>query len=65
MERVCHEQKGHSLEQMATALMTAFLEAKMRRREDERRPLRGESDVTERRSRRKWESGPTRRSSAC
>jgi AcrR family transcriptional regulator len=30
IERICHEQKGHSLEQMATALMTAFLEAKMR-----------------------------------
>jgi len=30
VERVCHEQKGHSLEQMATALMTTFLEAKMR-----------------------------------
>ena len=30
IELVCHEQKGHSLEQMATALMTKFLEAKMR-----------------------------------
>ena len=30
IELVCHEQKGHSLEQMATALMTTFLEAKMR-----------------------------------
>ena len=30
IERVCHEQKGHSLDQMATALITAFLEAKMR-----------------------------------
>ncbi|HME05846.1 MAG TPA: TetR/AcrR family transcriptional regulator [Bryobacteraceae bacterium] len=30
MERVCHQQRGHSLEQMATALVTAFLEAKMR-----------------------------------
>lgn len=30
VELVCHEQRGHSLEQMATALMTAFLEAKMR-----------------------------------
>src|SRR3979411_600394 len=30
IELVCHEHKGHSLEQMATALMTAFLEAKMR-----------------------------------
>jgi AcrR family transcriptional regulator len=30
IELVCHEQKGRSLEQMATALMTAFLEAKMR-----------------------------------
>ena len=30
IELVCHKQKGHSLEQMATALMTAFLEAKMR-----------------------------------
>src|SRR6202789_3126085 len=29
IELVCHEQKGQSLEQMATALMTAFLEAKM------------------------------------
>ena len=29
-ERVCHEQRGRSLEQMATALMTTFLEAKMR-----------------------------------
>ena len=30
IELVCHEQKGHSLEQMATALVTAFLKAKMR-----------------------------------
>ncbi len=30
VERVCHEQKEHSLDQMATALITAFLEAKMR-----------------------------------
>src|SRR6266478_7416062 len=26
VEHVCHERKGHSLEQMVTALMTAFLE---------------------------------------
>ncbi len=30
IELVCHEQRGHSLEQMARALMTTFLEAKMR-----------------------------------
>lgn len=30
VERVCHEQKEHSLDHMATALITAFLEAKMR-----------------------------------
>ncbi|HEY1947285.1 MAG TPA: TetR/AcrR family transcriptional regulator [Bryobacteraceae bacterium] len=30
IELICHEQKGHSLEQMATTLITAFLEAKMR-----------------------------------
>ena len=30
IERVCREQQGHSLEQMATALITTFLEAKMR-----------------------------------
>ena len=30
VERVCQEQKGQSLEQMATALMTTFLNAKMR-----------------------------------
>jgi hypothetical protein len=30
IELVCHEQRGHSLEQMATALMTTFLKAKMR-----------------------------------
>jgi AcrR family transcriptional regulator len=30
IERVCREQKGHSLEQMATALTTTFLEAKMK-----------------------------------
>ena len=30
VERVCREQHGHSLEQMATALITTFLEAKMR-----------------------------------
>jgi AcrR family transcriptional regulator len=30
IERVCHEQKGHSLEQMAAALITAFLDAKMK-----------------------------------
>ncbi len=30
IELVCHQQKGNSLEQMATALMTAFLEAKMK-----------------------------------
>jgi AcrR family transcriptional regulator len=29
IELVCHQQKGHSLEQMATALMTTFIEAKM------------------------------------
>lgn len=29
IELVCQEQKGHSLDQMATALMTAFLDAKM------------------------------------
>ena len=30
IELVCHEQKGKALEQMASALMTAFLEAKMK-----------------------------------
>jgi AcrR family transcriptional regulator len=30
IELVCQEQRGHSLEQMATALITAFLHAKMR-----------------------------------
>jgi AcrR family transcriptional regulator len=30
IERVCHEQKGHSLDRMATALITTFLEAKMK-----------------------------------
>jgi AcrR family transcriptional regulator len=30
IELVCHEQKGHSLEQMATALATTFVDAKMR-----------------------------------
>jgi AcrR family transcriptional regulator len=30
VELVCQEQKGHSLEQMATALITTFLETKMR-----------------------------------
>src|SRR6202453_4216445 len=30
IERVCREQKKKSLEEMATALVTAFLEAKMR-----------------------------------
>jgi AcrR family transcriptional regulator len=30
VELVCHEQKGKTLTQMATALITAFLEAKMR-----------------------------------
>jgi len=30
VDLACHEQKGHSLDQMATALITAFLEAKMR-----------------------------------
>jgi AcrR family transcriptional regulator len=30
IETVCDEQQGHSLGQMATALMTAFLEAKMK-----------------------------------
>jgi len=30
VEFVCHQQKGCSLEQMATALMTTFLEAKMK-----------------------------------
>ena len=30
VERVCHQHKGHSLEQMASALITAFLQAKMR-----------------------------------
>jgi AcrR family transcriptional regulator len=30
IELVCDQQKGHSLDQMATALMTAFLAAKMR-----------------------------------
>lgn len=30
IERVCHEQKGNGLEQMASALMTTFLQAKMR-----------------------------------
>ena len=30
VERVCREQKGNSLEQMGTALVTSFLEAKMR-----------------------------------
>src|SRR5882724_9973385 len=30
VELVCHQQKGNSLEQMATALMTTFLKAKMR-----------------------------------
>ena len=32
IELVCHEQKGQSLEQMATGLMTAFLAAKVRGR---------------------------------
>ena len=30
IELACHQQKGQSLEQMATALMTAFLQAKMK-----------------------------------
>jgi len=30
IELVCHEQRGNSFKQMATALMTTFLEAKMR-----------------------------------
>ena len=30
VERVCREQEGNSLKQMATALISAFLEAKMR-----------------------------------
>jgi AcrR family transcriptional regulator len=30
VERVCREQKGNSLQQMGTALVTSFLEAKMR-----------------------------------
>jgi hypothetical protein len=30
VELVCREQKGESLEQKATALITAFLEAQMR-----------------------------------
>jgi AcrR family transcriptional regulator len=30
VERVCREQKGNTLEHMATALITAFLEAKMK-----------------------------------
>jgi DNA-binding transcriptional regulator YbjK len=30
VERVCREQQAHTLQQMATALVTAFLEAKMR-----------------------------------
>ena len=30
IELVCHQQRGHSLEQMATALVTTFLEAKLR-----------------------------------
>jgi AcrR family transcriptional regulator len=30
IELICHQQKGNSLDQMATTLMTAFLEAKMR-----------------------------------
>ena len=30
MEQVCREQKGNTLQQMATALINAFLEAKMR-----------------------------------
>jgi AcrR family transcriptional regulator len=29
IDRVCQEQRGHSLEEMATALITAFLDAKM------------------------------------
>jgi hypothetical protein len=41
IELVCHEQKGHSLEQMAAALMTTFLEAKMRDAKDKCRPVRG------------------------
>ncbi len=30
IELICHEQKGHSLEQMAAALITTFLSAKMK-----------------------------------
>jgi AcrR family transcriptional regulator len=30
VERVCREQRGNTLQQMATALITAFLDAKMR-----------------------------------
>jgi AcrR family transcriptional regulator len=30
IERACQQQQGHSLEQMATALITAFLDAKMK-----------------------------------
>ena len=30
VELVCHQQRGHSLEQMATALVTTFLAAKLR-----------------------------------
>ena len=30
VELVCHQKRGHSLEQMVTALVTTFLEAKLR-----------------------------------
>ena len=30
IELACREQKGHSIEEMATALMTAFFDAKMK-----------------------------------
>ena len=55
IELVCREQKGHSLEQMATALVTIFLETKMRDAKTSVALYSVSSDVDGARSRRKWE----------
>ena len=65
VELVCKEQKGRTLRQMVTALITAFLEAKMRDAKTSVALYSVSSDVDGARIGSRWESGSTRRLSEC
>jgi AcrR family transcriptional regulator len=65
VERVCREQKGKPLSHMATAMVNAFLEAKMRKAKTSVAMYSVSSDVGSENFARGWGCGPTRQSLPC